>query len=83
MQALCVQTVVDCLFEPEVGHSEHLPLLKELLDAVVVVTQQSRQDSRKYSLKLFMVILRVSASNHAQSLTVKVSNRVFVSFLRL
>ncbi len=61
-----------CLSEPEVGQSEHLPLLQELLCAVITVTQQAKQETKTYSLELFTIILRVSASNHADSLDRKV-----------
>ena len=70
---LCLlQSIVKCLSEPEVGQSEHLPLLQELLSAVIVVTQQAKQESKAYSLELFTITLRVSASNHADSLGTKV-----------
>ena len=74
---LCdLQSIVKCISEPEVGQSEHLPLLQELLDAVMVTTQQTKQECQTHSLQLFTIILRVSASNHAESLGTKVHMRM-------
>ena len=66
------QIIAQCLNEPEVGQSEHLPLLKQLLKCVSSVihsiTPSSSSSSSSYSslsLHLFTVVLRILASRQS------------------
>ncbi|XP_064394922.1 dynein axonemal assembly factor 5-like [Halichondria panicea] len=63
-----LEVIVDCLSEPEVGQTEHTPLLRELLLAVGVVTEAAIVLTRDLSFKLFTVTLRAEASNQASAL---------------
>ena len=63
------QIIAQCLNEPEVGQSEHLPLLKQLLKCVSSVihsiTPSSSSSYSSLSLHLFTVVLRILASRQS------------------
>ena len=50
--------------EPEASQSEHVPLLQQLLSGVLAITTASGESCGELSLRLFTIILRVSASKH-------------------
>ncbi len=58
--------------ETEVGESEHLPLLEELLDVILFIIDRAQEDCERYSLPLFTVSLRLFSSKYSQSLSEKV-----------
>lgn len=63
----------DCVSENEVGQSEHLPLLQQLLSCVNAITSAAANDCHLHSAALFCVFLRVSASRHTLTLRTQVS----------
>lgn len=63
--SLSSQSISECLAEPEVGQSEHLPLLRQLLGCVSAVTMAAGESLPQHSLLLFTVLLRIAASRHA------------------
>ena len=75
---LPLQAIVSCLCEPEVAQTEHVPLLRELLTGVAMVTEIGAQLSSQLSFSLFIVTLRVEASRHAPTLKSEVSNSVLI-----
>lgn len=60
---------MNCISEAEVSKSDHLPLLNEVLNGILLLTERAGDTCEKYSLKLFTAILRVSASKHAHTLS--------------
>lgn len=63
-----LEIIAQCLNEPEVGQSEHLPLLKQLLKCVSSVIHSitpSSSSSSSLSLHLFTVLLRILASRQS------------------
>lgn len=74
---------MDCISETEVGQSDHLPLLKEVLSGVLLITERAGNTCAEHSLKLFTVVLRLSASKHAQTLGDSVRDLVPFSGLSL
>lgn len=69
------QPIAECLAEPEVSQSEHLPLLRQLVSCVAVVTTASQNPSPRLSLCLFSVLLRVAASRREGELREEVKWR--------
>ena len=71
---------MECVCEPEVSQSDHVPLLRELLNGVMVIVQAAGNLCKELSLNLFTVILRVRASKHSEELNNYVSLKLFVQF---
>ncbi len=73
MQLQCLkiffmQSIGRCLSEPEIGHSEHCPLLEQLLnctEGVISLVEKETVLASDLSLDLFTVILRVSSKQKA------------------
>ena len=63
-----LQVLSDCVSEPEVGQSESLPLLEQLLQCVTAITSAAVRTCRMHSAALFCVLLRIAASRHALTL---------------
>ena len=59
--------------ESEVGQSQHLPLIQQLLDCVNAITNAASGTCHLHSTALFSVFLRISASQHALALKTQVS----------
>jgi dynein assembly factor 5 len=74
----CIQPYLkvlsDCVSEPEVGQSESLPLLEQLLQCVTAITSAAVRTCRMHSAALFCVLLRIAASRHALTLGSQVDN---------
>ena len=63
-----IQSITECLAEPEVSHSEHLPLLKQLTTCTAAVILSSDDACSENSLLLFTTLQRIQGSKHSQSL---------------
>lgn len=63
-----MQSITECLAEPEVSHSEHLPLLRQLIACIAAVVQASDDACSEYSLPLFTTLQRVQGSKHSANL---------------
>ena len=59
--------------ESEVGQSESLPLLEQLLNCVIVITTAAGDTCHLHSAALFSVQLRIASSRHAPTLKSKVT----------
>ncbi len=67
-----LQSITECLSEPEVSESEHVPLLRQLLQCVLATTRAAGESCPQHSLRLFSVLLRVAASRHLEQLKTEV-----------
>lgn len=56
------QAITECLAEPEVAQSQHVPLLRELLGCVRACVMAAGASCSEHSLRLFSVLLMVSSS---------------------
>ena len=56
----------------EVGQSESLPLLQQLLHCIAALTSAAATNSHLHSSALFSVLLRIAASPHALTLKLQV-----------
>ena len=74
---------MDCISETEVGNSDHLPLLCEILNIVLLISERAGGRCEMYSLKLFTTVLRISVSKHAQALTHRVSKQCQLKSIRV
>ena len=71
---MLLQGIAECLAEPEVSQSEHLPLLKQLISCMAAVIEASNDVSSELSLVLFTILQHVKGSNHIESLQDEASN---------
>ena len=71
-----MKVITQCLAEPELSQTEHLPLLQQLLLAVTTATVASGDSCSEHSLKLFTVLLRLSASSHVEQLREEVMETI-------
>ena len=67
-----VQMVCECVSANEVGQSESLPLLQQLLNCVTAIVNAAATNCHFHSTALFSVLLRIAASRHALSLKFQV-----------
>lgn len=70
---ILLQSVCECVSASEVGQSESLPLLEQLLNCVTAIITAAATNCHLHSSALFSVLLRISASRHALSLKLQVS----------
>lgn len=75
-----VQMLSECVAESEVGQSESLPLLQQLLHCVTAITIAAAHTCHLHSAALFSVLLRISASRH-YSVTLKSQVACFTHIL--
>ena len=68
MHVHVLQVLSDCVSEPEVGQSENLSLLEQLLHCVTAITSAAARTCHMRSSALFSVLLRIAASRHALTL---------------
>ena len=59
---------MDCISEAEISKSKHCPLLGEVLRGIQLITERAGDACGEYSLRLFTVVLRISASKHTLTL---------------
>ena len=57
-----LKAITECLAEPEVAQSQHVPLLRELLGCVRACVMAAGASCSEHSLRLFSVLLMVSSS---------------------
>ncbi|KAL5484058.1 hypothetical protein EMCRGX_G020494 [Ephydatia muelleri] len=57
-----LKAITECLAEPEVAQSQHVPLLRELLGCVKACIMAAGPSCSEHSLRLFSVLLMVSSS---------------------
>ena len=65
---LLPKAITECLAEPEVSQSEHLPLLRQLLHCVMAAIKVSGETLPQHSFRTFTVLLRIAASKHMEHL---------------
>ena len=66
------QAVCECVSSSEVGQTESLPLLQQLLGCVIAITSASGPDCHLHSAPLFSTLLRIAASRHSPTLKTQV-----------
>jgi dynein assembly factor 5 len=67
-----LKMVCECVSANEVGQSESLPLLQQLLNCVTAIVNAAATNCHFHSTALFSVLLRIAASRHALSLKFQV-----------
>ena len=81
--AICIhylhQALSECVSEAEVGQSESLPLLEQLLQCVTAIISAAGHTCHLYSAALFSVLLRIAASHHAVALKSQVVHSILSS----
>ena len=76
-----LQDIIECLGEPEVSQTEHLPLLKGLISCVTAVIQTSNDVCSEHSLLLFTITQRISGSKLSDGLQQEASHSIITSGL--
>lgn len=77
---ISVQVLSECVSESEVGQSESLPLLQQLLNCVIVITTAAGDTCHLHSAALFSVLLRIASSRHAPTLKSQVAQSPYLLF---
>ena len=67
-----LQSITECIAEPEVSESEHIPLLCQLLQCVTAATRAAGDSCAQHSLRLCSVLLRIAASSYVEQFMMKV-----------
>lgn len=67
-----MKAITECLAEPEVAQSQHVPLLKELLGCINTCMVAAGSSCSEHSLRLFSVLLMVSSSKLVGQLQLEV-----------